>query len=79
MNGLNFTFLKLMKDYPLVSFIIPVYNGEGSILNCIESVLSQNYQNIEIVVIDDCSSDETLKIIENINNKINDLNNIFNP
>ena len=42
---------------PLVSVIIPVYNAEKYIDECIESILNQTYSNIEVVVCDDCSSD----------------------
>ncbi len=54
-----------------VSVIIPVYNGEDFIRKSIESVLSQTYKNIEIIIIDDCSTDNTKKVIfENFKNLI---------
>lgn len=50
-----------MKD--LISIIIPVYNGEQYIKETLESCLSQTYDNIEIVIIDDGSTDNTKNII----------------
>lgn len=45
------------------SIITPVYNREDCILNCLNSVLSQSYNNYEHIIIDDGSSDNTLKMI----------------
>lgn len=49
---------------PKVSIIIPVYNSEKYIFKCIKSVLSQSYENIEIIVIDDGSIDSSYKILK---------------
>lgn len=46
-------------DNPLVSIVIPVYNSEEYISGCIRSVLSQNYDNIEVIIVDDGSSDRS--------------------
>ena len=46
----------------LISIIIPVYNIEKYIANCLESVVSQTYNNIEVIVIDDGSNDKTGEI-----------------
>ncbi len=51
------------KKEPLVSVIIPAFNGEKYIGDAIESILHQTYINWELIIIDDCSTDETLKII----------------
>jgi glycosyltransferase involved in cell wall biosynthesis len=50
----------------LVSIITPCYNSEKYIANTIESVIKQTYQNWEMIIIDDCSTDSTIKIIEEI-------------
>ncbi len=53
---------------PLVSVIIPVYNAEKYIDECIESILNQTYSNIEVIICDDCSKDSSwirLKKYEN--------------
>ncbi|HEY8422186.1 MAG TPA: glycosyltransferase [Thermoclostridium sp.] len=51
----------MMKQ--LVSIIMPVYNGEKTIEKAIRSVLSQTYENFELIVIDDNSTDDTAKIV----------------
>ncbi len=42
---------------PLVSICIPVFNGEKTIAKTIDSILHQTYKNIEIFVVDNCSTD----------------------
>jgi glycosyltransferase involved in cell wall biosynthesis len=46
-----------MVDYPLISVIIPVFNGSNYVDEAIESVLNQGYSNLEIIVVDDASTD----------------------
>ncbi len=48
----------------LISVIIPVYNGEENIKRCIDSVLSQSYDNIEIIAIDDGSKDKSGELLD---------------
>lgn len=55
-----------MKEGPLVIVGLPVYNGEKSIERVINSLLTQDYQNIEIFVVDNCSTDGTERVIHEI-------------
>ncbi|WP_026510309.1 glycosyltransferase family 2 protein [Butyrivibrio sp. LC3010] len=50
----------------LVSIVVPVYNGEKHIRNCIESLLNQTYKNIELIIINDGSRDNTGVVLRNI-------------
>lgn len=49
---------------PLVSIIIPLYNAEETIDSCLQSCLGQTYKNLEIIVIDDGSSDNSRAIVQ---------------
>lgn len=53
-----------MKKEPLVSIIMPSYNTGTLIGESIESVLAQTYQNWELIVVDDCSTDNSVVVIE---------------
>ena len=53
-----------MKDNPLVSVIIPVYNYDRYLAEAIESVLSQTYQHLEVIVIDDGSTDQSGEVAQ---------------
>jgi len=52
------------KKNPRVSFLIATYNRVDFLVYCIESILSQSYKNIEVIVADDCSTDSTERIIK---------------
>jgi glycosyltransferase involved in cell wall biosynthesis len=52
-----------VNDYPpLVTVLTPVYNGEKYLSECIESVLNQDYENWQHIIVNNCSSDSTLDI-----------------
>ena len=51
----------------MVSVIMSAYNASSTILNAINSVLGQTYQDIQLIVINDCSTDNTQSIVSNIN------------
>lgn len=52
----------VMND--LISIIIPVYNGEKYLHRCLDSVISQSYQELEIIIVNDGSTDSSLEICE---------------
>lgn len=62
---------------PLISIIIPCYNGEAFIENAIRSCIQETYENIEIIVVDDGSKDFSKKMIQNLTSEINQLNIVF--
>lgn len=53
-----------MNNYPLISLIIPCYNAKQTLGKCLDSVIRQSYSNLEIIIIDDGSTDETSTIYE---------------
>ena len=55
----------------LVSVIMSVHNNEATVNTAIESILGQSYKNIELIITDDCSSDNSLSIIKKYINKKN--------
>lgn len=57
------------KSDELISIIVPVYNVEKYVKKCIESIIEQTYKNLEIILIDDGSTDESGKICDEFNNK----------
>ncbi len=55
---------KEVLELPLISIIIPFYNGESYLERCLDSVVNQTYSNLEIILINDGSTDKSLEICE---------------
>ena len=55
----------MISEYPLVSVIIPLFNAEQYIKQALDSIMVQTYKNVEIIVVDDCSTDNSLDIVSN--------------
>jgi glycosyltransferase involved in cell wall biosynthesis len=56
----------ILMMHPLVSVILPCYNAEAYIAASVQSILNQTHTNIELIVIDDASTDQTVPVIRNI-------------
>lgn len=57
-------------DYtPKISVIIPTFNRSATIRYCLESVITQTYPVHEVIIVDDCSTDDTLNIVASFNNE----------
>lgn len=66
-ESVKFVKRKSMNTNPLISVILPVYNGEKYLSKAIESILVQTYTNFELIIINDGSSDNTENIILSYN------------
>ena len=54
----------------LVSIITPSYNSSRFIVECVNSVISQTFQNWEMIIVDDCSNDNSREIISDLSEKM---------
>jgi glycosyltransferase involved in cell wall biosynthesis len=69
------------NDFPLITIGIPCFNAEATIARAIESAQSQTYSNLEILVVDDCSTDNSCNVIQSFlknDKRINFLSNSSN-
>ena len=57
------------NNLPLVSVVVPCYNHEKYVKETIESIINQTYKNIELIVIDDGSKDNSVKVIQELADK----------
>lgn len=55
-----------MSLSPLVSIILPTYNRAELIMRAVESVLTQTFEDFELIIVDDASTDNTLKLLQNL-------------
>lgn len=62
-----------MLKLPMISFVVTSYNYEKYILKTLESIKAQTYRNFEIIIVDDCSNDNSCKIIEDFISENQDL------
>lgn len=62
---------KKKDSKPLVSVVMPVYNAEHYVASAVESILNQTFRNFECIIIDDCSSDDTVNILQSFKKKDN--------
>lgn len=53
-----------MIDNPLVSVVVLTYNSSNTVLETLDSIAAQTYKNIELIISDDCSKDDTVKVCE---------------
>lgn len=66
---------------PVISIILPVYNGEEFLAEAIDSILKQTYSNFELIIVNDCSTDKSLeiaKIYKRNDSRISIINNVSN-
>ena len=55
-----------MQANPLVSICVPLYNGSKFIKAAIDSCINQSYTNVEIIVVDDGSTDDSIRMMEDM-------------
>lgn len=70
-----------MEKNTLISIVLPVYNGERYLSQSIESCLNQTYNNIELIIVNDCSVDNTLEIATTYalkDKRVKVINNVIN-
>lgn len=66
--------MKEKQNKPLISIIIPVYNVEKYIEKCLTSIMNQTYKNIEIIIINDGSTDKSLNVLKKVSCHDNRIN-----
>lgn len=59
------------NKYPLVSVVIPTYNRSVALMQLLKSVFSSTYKNVELVIVNDCSTDNTLEMLKHLMQEFN--------
>ena len=71
----------MLIENPLISVILPVFNSEKTLERSIKSILNQSFKSFELIIIDDCSTDNSSNIINNYllsDKRIKVINNSLN-
>jgi len=68
----------MRNSSPLISVVMSTYNSERTVSKSIESILNQSYKNIEFLIIDDCSTDNSYEILKEYESKSNYIKVFFN-
>lgn len=63
---------------PQISIVLPTFNGEAYLAESIESILSQTFEDFELIIVNDCSTDRTAEIIEQYVKKDSRVKSIYN-
>lgn len=61
----------MKKTIPAISIIIPMYNVEKYIGECLDSILAQTFTDYEVIIVDDCSTDKSCEVVESYMKKFN--------
>ena len=64
-----FAYILMINNKPLVSILLPVHNSDRNLSDCLKSLVGQSYRQIEIIAIDDFSTDSSLKILKSFAKK----------
>lgn len=56
--------------FPAISIVLPVYNGEKYLSESIESIINQNYRNWELIIVNDCSTDNSPGLLKNMQKRM---------
>ena len=56
----------MQNNEPLISIILPLFNAQKYIKDCIKSVINQTYSNWELIIVDDASTDDSINIVSRL-------------